>query len=392
MLRSDLSTTEMEKLLNKVSKLYLNHHSEELINGNLFNLFYLLEIENKELMHSKFIAYLLYTRENHGMGDAFLKSFLHKVLHKEISDKTLESKVQIEKTISTGNTNPENNGRIDILLKYDDTEIVIENKIYANDQNRQLIRYREAHPKALICYLTLNGTLPDEISIKDETTTLNSDEHFYCISYGNEMINWIEDCIQLTNGKPNIQIGIKQYLTIIQDLTNRNQMSKELVKLLTKPEHITAAVTIMNSQLTFRNAIKSKLQADVMNVCETKGLTCNFEYWHHNYSRFFVHDETLRRNDLKIAFEFNARDPLALSNFYVGLKVFDDKTELNEEDILINQNEGPDKRFVYWKYINEHPWNQEDFESIANGKYVEDVIIKHVQEALSKFDIVKSKF
>jgi hypothetical protein len=390
MLRSDLSINEIETLLNKVSKLYLSHHSEELQKGNLFNLFYLLEIESKELMHSKFIAYLLNTRENHGMGDAFLKSFLHKVLHKEISDKTLESKVQIEKTISTGNTNPENNGRIDILLKYDDTEIVIENKIYANDQNRQLIRYQEAHPNASIYYLTLNGTLPDEISIKDETTTLMSDEHFYCISYVNEMINWIEDCIHLVNDKPSLKFGLKQYLTIIQDLTNRNQMNKELIDLLTKPEHITAVVTIMNAQQDFRFAIKNKLQADVLKASEKRGFKCDFTYWQHDYSRFFIYDDALTKKNLKIAFEFNVRDKLALSNFFVGLKSFYDAT-LDDHIIIKEENPDQDRKFVYWKYINEHPWDLEEFESIANGKYVEHVIMKHVQETLNKFNNVKSK-
>ena len=56
-------------------------------------------------------------------------------------------------------------GRIDIVIKLKETVIVIENKIYAPDQDNQLIRYKNEYPFSKLYYLTLDGHFPHDKSI-----------------------------------------------------------------------------------------------------------------------------------------------------------------------------------------------------------------------------------
>jgi hypothetical protein len=49
---------------------------EELIDR--FNLFEAIGFTNQEVMHSRFLAFLLDPRQNHGLSDLFLRSFVQK--------------------------------------------------------------------------------------------------------------------------------------------------------------------------------------------------------------------------------------------------------------------------------------------------------------------------
>src|SRR5215212_790172 len=51
-------------------------HIEELLDR--FNVFEAIGFTNQELMHSRFLAFLLDPGQNHGLGDLFLEGFLRK--------------------------------------------------------------------------------------------------------------------------------------------------------------------------------------------------------------------------------------------------------------------------------------------------------------------------
>ncbi len=119
-----------------------------------FNIFKALKLENYEIRHSNFLAWLLNPKESHGLNDCFLKLFLEKISDvkedfpfQEIYFKSLaDAKINTEYGINCEGTSKkqsnkkdkEKNHRIDVLIEHDDFIIVIENKRLSNEHNDQL--------------------------------------------------------------------------------------------------------------------------------------------------------------------------------------------------------------------------------------------------------------
>ena len=85
-------------------------------------------------------------------------------------------------------------GRIDILVTDNSSNaILIENKIYAKDQNSQLLRYSKyGNSKQKSCsllYLTLYGSKP---SIESLAGLLEGE--YQTISYSQNIVKWLEAC------------------------------------------------------------------------------------------------------------------------------------------------------------------------------------------------------
>lgn len=119
-------------------------HDKEVAEGKSdFNVFEALGVECKENYHSAFLAYLLDTEESH-YQTIFAEKFLKK-LSVEKSLKNLLPKFKSEdiEFVETEYAIRENR-RIDILMGLvNDFYILIENKVYAKDQDRQIRDYIE---------------------------------------------------------------------------------------------------------------------------------------------------------------------------------------------------------------------------------------------------------
>ena len=206
-------------------------------NENSDNLFSILGIQNKELIHSRFIAYLLgnngevYSGNNdtdyldikHNHGLEFLNEFLttfyttprfkSKLKEEEIYIYNETPKVYIEYE------DDDLVGRIDILIKFDSYWIAIENKIYAGDQELQLERYHTFLTKKVnknfdLIYLTLDGHEPSKSSkgnLKDDA--------YEIISYKDTIINWLVKCIQKHDLEQPIKSYIYNYLCIVSSIS-----------------------------------------------------------------------------------------------------------------------------------------------------------------------------
>ena len=135
--------------------------------GESFNIFNVLGLSTNETRtHSAFIAELLNPRGNHGCGSMFLAEFIRQIHQEGLNMNFEETKVQIERSIGLKNDDVTEGGRLDIVLQTKDVMIIIENKIYAGDQEKQLLRYWNYAQKELkagkvkqstILYLTLDG-------------------------------------------------------------------------------------------------------------------------------------------------------------------------------------------------------------------------------------------
>ena len=243
---------ELHRLLNEVNVILQQEKikkEESLKRGERFNMFETLGVAHYEVTHSSIIASFLNPKELHGQGDKFLKLFLSIV-----GDETgLDS---ANSNVYTEFSNEE--GRIDILIEDNKNKaVIIENKIYAGDQDAQLIRYnRFAENKYKngfsIYYLTLNGEAASEKSAKSV--------RYKCISYAQDIIDWLELCIKENATIPMIRETLIQYKNHLKQLTYQDMEAINKEKLMevmvANPEAVAA---ISNSQNEFKQYVFSKI-------------------------------------------------------------------------------------------------------------------------------------
>ena len=168
--------------------------------GENFNVFQVLDLQTNETrLHSALIAELLNPHGSHGLGDTFLKAFIGMMPLDFDEFNTKSAEVFVEFYIGEISKDGSEGGRIDIFIKDNRGKaIIIENKVYAGDQDAQLLRYykfaEKTYDKAYrLLYLTLEGHEPSEFSTKGEKEEVKG---YHCISYRHNIIPWLEECVQ----------------------------------------------------------------------------------------------------------------------------------------------------------------------------------------------------
>jgi PD-(D/E)XK nuclease superfamily len=139
---------------------------------NRFNIFEAIGFVHQEVMHSRFLAFLLDPKQNHGLGDLFLKRFLQKVSessNRVSLSQALDSvdardlaQTTVHTEVYTGD------GRIDFLLlnEIGKWAMIVENKIWTTEHSDQLDRYcrfvKKKYPgwQVFGIYLTPLGDAP----------------------------------------------------------------------------------------------------------------------------------------------------------------------------------------------------------------------------------------
>jgi hypothetical protein len=235
---------ELQNLLNQVENIVKKYDDLALQSGEKFNVFDIIGIRNDEVrMHSAMLANLLDAQGSHGMKGKFLELFIKMLEEKKSLDKKNNFKdysldFAIDSSYCIKEEHNYENGRIDLVIKKGNGEcpFLIENKINAKEQVKQLIKYNNAYPTAKIIYLTLFGDTPSTHIDKDGT---DISEKVYCISYKTDILNWLDLCHKEASDKPLIREGIKHYINLIKIITNQNltlNMEKEIKKIVN--EHI----------------------------------------------------------------------------------------------------------------------------------------------------------
>ena len=357
--------------------------------GDMFNIFEILKAEHYEVStHSAILAELLNPKGSHGCTDLFLKSFLEVLDQKEFFQNLCDVTIEVENSIGALDNNKEYGGRIDLIIHEKlNSAIIIENKIYADDQDKQLYRYcryaQSTYKKSIVLYLTLDGKTPSEKTTKGDDTKIKVNPQ--SISYQYHIKRWIENCIEKVYSKTNLQNSLKQYLQVINKLTNQdmNSISKEkLVELLSSPEN-------MNNALLIRDTIDDALDMFMRNVfvpqLEKISQELNLKYslygnhWYDTYAGFIFYKEEWK--NFTLGFEFGS----SLRNFYYGFKHKDDKNWSSEvKDMqmeLLNRFEGKPSQ-PWWACYKNFPimnWNNEEtIEKINNGQM--KIMLKEIIE------------
>lgn len=226
----------MKTELEAVEHLFLaNEFSKICAYSANFDLFKMMGVRSKELVHSNIIAALLNPTYPHGLSHSFLNSFLLGIVNLH---RASGSSLPLSNLISSTDQNArvyrelEN---IDLVVELPATKLVIaiENKIWAKEQPNQVAKYQEIlstrypdHYLALV-YLTPNGREP---------MTLNraSSVPVYCMSYGQ-----VAKQLELVKSTSNEQAKhfINQFISHIEAyMTGSNEVNELCWQIFNKHE------------------------------------------------------------------------------------------------------------------------------------------------------------
>ena len=188
-------------------------------NGENFNLFSILGIEQREVYICKVMCELLNPQGAHGLGGVFLENFLQNVL----GEKELAGKADLAEVKSEDST--EEYRRIDFTISWDDTIIPIEAKINAGDQNHQLADYYQDVVARVgkckyIVYLTKDADAPSPISMKSSDGQINlTPANIKKLSWKSDILCWLQYCEKLNSVKSNkpVTVCLQQLANTIND-------------------------------------------------------------------------------------------------------------------------------------------------------------------------------
>ena len=373
----EISKTLLSTISHTINK-YENRAKET---GENFNIFYILGLTTNEVRtHSAFITELLNPKGSHGQGDIFLQLFI-KTLGLNISIEDY-SKVKIykEKYIGIISADWSEGGSIDILIEIGDTAIIIENKIYAGDQEKQLLRYfnygKKHYKKYQVIYLTLHG---HNASLKTIGVKSDAIPHIN-ISYREHIIAWLNMCQIRCNVA--WQTALIQYINLIKVLSGRSineNMEKDIVELiLSNKDNYKAALTIADNVETAKYEVVKKLFEQLQRFAETNNFL--FEQKGIPGQRHYECSFYKINGSLKIVLHFDQdwgflgvmkiKEDVILSDLIIA----DLKTK---RDLL---NLGKKRDFSNWVFVNDYThWNDTHWADIYDESFVE-TMKKNIRE------------
>lgn len=398
-------------LLTKVSAISKKYENIAEITGENFNVFNVLKLTTNEVRtHSAFLAELLNPRGLHGQGAVFLQLFVNQLKERVKQNNDLlknqsESKEGIEKLNSTNfsfeNTDTkaekhigvitedgERGGYIDILVTDDKNHaIIIENKIYAGDQENQLLRYfnygldnylsKEEEPQFDLLYLTLDGKEPSEYS-----TGKPDKLKYITISYKDDIKVWLEQCKEKAVNKPLLRETLAQYINLIKQLTGQtmnDEEKQEIAKIIVKSEDsIKASFDIADS-------IIHQVKIDLINklIKQIKVIAKEKRYDYSQHLNFGEKDSSifLKKDNKQLGIVFGFDTNWAKGLFYgLAWTNKENKSKEIEEEFGIEEKFEKSDHCPYYLFWDEYRnWDKNVFVKIADNTFIKDLQLKIIE-------------
>lgn len=377
-------------ILSNISELFKKEKLEEAKKreeGDFFNVFNTIGLWSEEVrLHSSFIAELLNPKGSHGLAQLFLQAFLEEIkLPKDFIDWRHCSQDIVERVI--GPVTETEGGRIDIIIEDGHHAIIIENKLYAGDQHHQLLRYHNYGKKQFpngfeLVYLTLDGHEADECSIGEKGL------EYKTISYEHNIINWLEKCHAIAEGKNLVQSVIKQYCELIKQLTNMDMDTKYKEKLLTvtlDPDNVIAVGEILRIQNEWMDAVYEKyIWKPLEEFAKTKGMRFGMSIEDGGESGAWIYREEWKHYGLFI-WTYRKHD---WNDMNVGVSWYEEpnrKNKLFKKDYTqlncLNSGKQNEAWPYGWEYLPEdiRNWGYDITEEIVEQKVFEYIKTKFEQ-------------
>lgn len=339
-----------------------------------FNIFSCLIDKTKEReLHSRFISSLIDPHGYHGLGYETLNSFLS----------VIDSKFQYDKDnleIYPSFSSWKEYKNIDTLLIDRNLQyaLIIENKINACDSNHeeegQLERYyrriieedKIPQENVEVYYLTVDGHEPSQESVSTSSKYKNLPDIVKCITYGNEISQWLQHCLQVACCKPYIRETIAQYINLIKEMVNDTEIEDrlEIIKLISKNEDtLTSAKLLFDNYKHIQWHTIFDLFNDFYSEIEERGYTCETRVDAHIIDEI-VHGNQRTRKQYP---EFQIKDKNGLvftigcdfdDIFYFGLKdehnKFSKTIVKNIKEVALDKDEAAieDDGWIFWNYFD----------------------------------------
>lgn len=207
-----------------------NRELEELTaHLSAFNLFRVLRIEKHEIRHSNVLAWLLNPRENHGLGDSFLRRFLSRMLLRNVESGLVDlplsaATVELADLLDAEVMREYRNIDILVVSRTNELVLLIENKLGAKESPGQLRKYARRVASefegwtVIPLFLTLGGDEPSE-------------SDFAILSY-EEVLDLVSQVVRQSQDRmpTGVSSFLSHYMSTLQGFTMSNESVVELCK------------------------------------------------------------------------------------------------------------------------------------------------------------------
>ena len=357
--------------------------------GENYNLFSILSIERYELKHSALIANLLDPKGSHGCGDAFLRAFFEIAL-KGTAYPFEECTLPHSYTeYYTGPIAGDTGGRIDILVTSSDYGLIIENKIYAGDQDKQLTRYDNYGKETfgaggyLLVYLTLYGY----DASKESTATKSAEEVGYLrLSYAEDILRWLEQCVRLADNKPLVRESLNQYIRTIKQLTYQDMNQENIQTIIDLAvDHPEVVATLSSKRDAIAQGIREKyIFAKLKEYADQKG-------WLYDDSESSYNEEEpkirFRKEgwDGSIIISADSENKKSNYGWWMNLWIGIDSKEAGAKKLACLEKQSPEYP-MGWEYLTTPNWySAENFPAMKTS--VAQEIINKLNEIIEELGV-----
>lgn len=217
-----------ERFFSEVSA-YLSKEKERKKIDNDYNPLLAIRSQNDEVrLHSRIIHSLLDTRGSHYQGSLFLEPFLKMLDFKDFALDLHRAFVMREYKY------------IDLYISDNDKHIIVENKIYAGDGDKQIERYIDSLIKdgadcenIAVVYLSVESQKISPYSLgkwKNDKGYLvcgNQKIRYKNITYSDEILSWIESCQSKAKNITNLYATLEFYKKCVENITKGEKMGLE---------------------------------------------------------------------------------------------------------------------------------------------------------------------
>lgn len=359
--------------------------------GENYNLFSILSIERYELKHSALIANLLDPKGSHGCDDAFLRAFFEIALKGTAYPFESSTPPHSYTEYYTGPIAGDTGGRIDILVESKSSHygLIIENKIYAGDQDKQLTRYDNYGKETfgadgyLLVYLTLYGY----DASKESTATKSAEEVGYLrLSYAEDILRWLEQCVRLADNKPLVRESLNQYIRTIKQLTYQDMNQENIQTIIDLAvDHPEVVATLSSKRDAIAQGIRKKYIFDKLKeYADQKG-------WLYDDSESSYNEEEpkirFRKEgwDDSIIISADSEDKKSNYGWWINLWIGIDSKVTGAKKLACLEKQSPEYP-MGWEYLTTPNWySAENFPAMKTS--VAEEIISKLNEIIEELGV-----
>lgn len=343
-----------------------------------FNIFDVLKISRAEIRHSNTLSWLLDPTENHGLGDAYLKSIFQRLVENEKNRYDVFDVLLMDFYTFTIYREWRN---IDILLLSAEEKCVmaIENKVGSHEHSNQLNRYREIVEKEypsynrIFVYLTPDGEDPSDV------------DNWDVLSY-TDVVEVLDSVYKNAELQEDIALMIRNYIEVVRrDIVEDQQLIEICNKIYHK--HQKALDLIFENKTDDGNMSAESIREAIKNngavISERLASNRNFVFYTQRMNDYLgkMEKENSSWGDAyPYRYWLSLREGRLLGHFELGGRNLDDETMEKQQIItsILKPGDNRGDEFRYKRLYKTKLFQVKETDEEADIKKKVDSIIKEL--------------